>query len=290
MTLSESSVRSAYAQCRRLAQRHYENFPVASRLVPPDKRDALAAIYAFARAADDFADEPNQGGPEARLGSLESWRRQLDECYDPARAPANPVFVALRDAIQRFGLSQSNFENLISAFEQDVRVSRYSDFDSVLDYCRRSANPVGRLVLELFGHRQAELVGFSDGICTALQLSNFWQDVAVDLEKDRVYLPLDDLDRFGYSLADLGDHRVDPRWRRLLEFEIGRTRELFRSGLPLTERVDPALRRQLRITWLGGNRILDKIEAVRYDVFHRRPQLGVVDFVRLFLRARRPLV
>ncbi len=290
MISCEPSTRAAYAVCRRLARRHYENFPVASRLVPPDKRDVLAAIYAFARGADDFADEPDQGDPEARLGSLDSWRRQLDECFDPARTPANPVFVALRHAIQQFDLSKANLENLIAAFEQDVRVSRYPDFDSVLDYCRRSANPVGRLVLELFGHRQPDLLGFSDDICTALQLTNFWQDVAIDLEKDRVYLPLEDLDHFGYSLADLRDHRVDARWSQLLEFEIGRTRELFRSGLPLTERVDPALRRQLRLTWLGGNRILDKIEAVRYDVFHGRPRLRAVDCVLLYLKARRPLL
>lgn len=286
---AESPIRAAYTECRRLARRHYENFPVASWLVPSDKRDALAAIYAFARAADDFADEPAAGGAETRLRSLAAWRRQLDECYDRARTPANPLFIALGDTVERFRLSRSNFDNLITAFEQDVRVNRYPDFASVLEYCRYSANPVGRLVLELFGHREPELVALSDHICTALQLANFWQDVAVDLEKDRLYLPLEDLDRFGYSLADLGNRCADERWRRLLGLQIERTRELFQRGRPLTEKVAKALRVQLRLTWLGGRTILDKAEAAGYDVFRRRPKLSLADFARLYFRARRPL-
>jgi len=161
------------------------------------------------------------------------------------------------------------------------------DFFSLLAYCSCSANPVGRLVLELFGHRDEKLVAWSDNICTALQLTNFWQDVAVDLARDRVYLPLEDLARFEYSLDDLRAAIVDERWRRLLAFELKRTREMFARGRLLAEEVTPSLRLQLRITWLGGMRILDKIEQADYDVFRRRPSLGSLDFLKLMVRACR---
>ncbi len=282
MDRSDPTIRQAYEHCRRRARRHYENFPVASYLVPRPQRDALAAIYAFARYADDVADEP---GVEGRLEALADWREKLRDCY--AGRAEHPVFIALRDTVGRFQLSLDNFENLLCAFEQDVQVNRRENFASVLAYCACSANPVGRLVLELFGHREAELFALSDSICTALQLTNFWQDVTVDLARDRIYLPLEDLRRFGYSLEDLRAERVDDRWRRLLAFEVARTRELFEQGKPLTERVVPALRRQLRLTWLGGTAILAKIEAVGYDVFRRRPALGRWDFLRLYLQARR---
>lgn len=310
-------IRAAYAECRRLARRHYENFPVASYLVPRSKRDALAAIYAFARSADDFADEP---GEAHRLESLAEWRRRLVKCYreEPGgreRSVAqgelervDAVFVALGHAAREFHLSQVNFENLLCAFEHDVRVNRHPDFQSLLEYCRCSANPMGRLVLELFGHREPQLVALSDAICTALQLTNFWQDVRVDFERDRVYLPLEDLTRFNLTVADLeawmmpppplGNRRAaapgagldtgsDERWQGLMAFEVARTRQLFEQGRPLSEMVGPELRRQLRLTWLGGMAILDKIESAAYDVFRHRPQLGRRDFLRLYLRARR---
>ena len=181
-------VRAAYAECRNLATRHYENFPVASWLVPSDKRDALAVIYAFARCADDFADEP---GIEGRLAALAEWRSNLERCF--AGKADHPVFVALGDVIERFSLRYEHFENLLCAFESDVQANRHPDFASLLAYCRHSANPVGRLVLELFGHRDPDLFALSDSICTALQLTNFWQDVAVDLKMDRVYLPAEDM-------------------------------------------------------------------------------------------------
>jgi len=264
-----------------LARRHYENFPVASRLVPRAKRDALAAVYAFARYADDVADEP---GIEGRLEKLAAWRGLLRECF--AGRAEHPVFVALEDSAQRFHLSYTNFENLLQAFESDVKVNRHRDFSSLLSYCSCSANPVGRLVLELFGHRDPDLTALSDCICTALQLTNFWQDVAVDFRRDRIYLPLDDLDRFQYTLDDLRAQRADGRWRELLQFEIARTRGLFEKGKALPERVVPELRRQLRLTWLGGTTVLSKIEAAGYDVFRRRPSLSALDFVRLYFRAR----
>jgi phytoene synthase len=286
MDYSNESIRAAYAECRRLAHRHYENFPVASRLVPRDKRDALAAIYVFARYADDVADEPGVSG---RLEKLAEWRARLADCYS-GRA-VHPVLLALQDTVQRFNLSFENFDRLLVAFESDVRASRHQDFSSLLAYCACSANPVGRLVLELFGHRTPELFALSDSVCTALQLTNFWQDVARDLERGRVYLPEEDLERFGYTLDDLHVGRVDDRWRGLLRFEVERTRRLFNQGKTLPERITPALRTQLRLTWLGGTAILRGIESAGYDVFRRRPSLGKLDFVRLYFRARsgRPL-
>ena len=192
MKESDSKVRAAYAECRRLARKHYENFPVASYLVPPEKRDALAAIYAFARCADDFADEPDVGAVhEPPLQRLAEWRRQLNDCL--AGKADHAVFIALADAARKFDLSPEHFENLLRAFESDVRVNRHETFSSLLNYCSCSANPVGRLVLELFTpkeRREPALFELSDNICTALQLTNFWQDVSVDLERDRVYLPL----------------------------------------------------------------------------------------------------
>ena len=284
MDRSSATIRAAYAECRKLARRHYENFPTASLLVPRDKRDALAAIYAFARYADDVADEP---GVEGRVEKLAEWREKLKECY--AGKVAHPVFIALRDSAERYQLSEVYFQNLLRAFESDVLVNRHKDLASLLAYCTCSANPVGRLVLELFGHRDNELFEFSDCICTALQLTNFWQDVAIDLDRDRIYLPLDDMAKFGYSLDDLRAHRTGEAWAQLMQFEIARTWELFEKGKSLPERVVPELRRQLRLTWLGGTTILQKIEAVKYDVFRGRPTLSKWDFVRLYLKAGRTL-
>jgi hydroxysqualene synthase len=279
-----AQVREAYAECRKIARRHYENFPTASLLVPREKRDALAAVYAFARHADDLADEP---GVENRLGQLAEWRQKLTECF--AGRAEHPVFVALRDASARWELSEIHFQNLLRAFEQDIKVNRHKDFASLLAYCKCSANPVGRLVLELFGHCDEKLFELSDHVCTALQLTNFWQDVAIDHSRDRIYLPLDDMARFGYSLDDLAARRTGEAWSQLLGFEAKRTWELFEKGKPLTELVEPKLRRQLRLTWLGGTTILRKTEEVGYDVFQRRPKLGKVDFLRLYWRSRSPL-
>ncbi len=295
----QEQVKAAYAECRRISREHYENFPTASRLVPRDKRDALAAIYAFARAADDFADEPGRDRslePEERLAAIGGWRGQLEECFsEPPEKIHHPVFLALGDAARRYKLSFINLDNLLKAFEQDVRMNRHPTFDSLLDYSSRSANPVGRLVLELFDYRDSELFALSDYICTALQLANFWQDVAVDLARDRIYLPLDDLARFGLSVEALKRYLAAGRpakasaWRALMSLEVDRTALLFERGRPLPERVGTKLRRQLRLTWLGGTTILAKLRAVDYDVFSRRPALTAADFVRLYIQSwRRP--
>jgi squalene synthase HpnC len=295
MKSSTADIDAAYAACRRLARRHYENFPVASLLVSRDKRDALAAIYAFARSADDFADEP---GVEGRLESLADWRRRLYRCIEGDSD--DPTFLALGDTIQKHRLSVLNLDNLLRAFEMDVTVNRHQNFGSLLHYSTLSANPVGRLMLELFDHRDPELFALSDHICTALQLTNFWQDVRIDLERDRVYLPLEDLVRFGLSVEGLkrwvlespaqADSGMGERWCNLLSLEVERTWKLFLDGKPLPERVVPELRRQLRMTWLTGTTILAGIKAVDYDVFHRRPKLKWYDFLRLYFKARRPFM
>jgi phytoene synthase len=312
-------IRAAYRECRRLAK-HYENFPVASRLVPAEKRDALAAIYAFARAADDFADEP--GWPqETRLAALEDWSARLERCYaEPLQAVAQAayrarvaspaaeasvsaglIFAALGDAARQFRLSKEHFQKLLQAFKFDVTTNRHATFDSLLEYCTCSANPVGRLVLELFGYHDPGLFALSDHICTGLQLANFWQDVAIDLDRDRVYLPIEDLARFGLTLDE--DVRTlmsvarfsDPslelavRWKQFMTFEIERTRRIFESGLLLPELVETRLRRLLRLIWVCGMTILDRIEAVDGNVFEHRPKLRFHDFIRLWFRARRPL-
>ena len=282
MSTSETELRAAYAECRRMASRHYENFPTASYLVPRAKRDALAAVYAFARYADDVADEP---GVENRLEKLAAWRSRLEASY--VGKTDHPVFLALHDSAERFQLSRQNFENLLRAFESDVVVNRHSNFASLRAYCTCSANPVGRLVLELFGYHDQHLFELSDNICTALQLTNFWQDVAIDFSRDRVYLPQEDMARFHYTLDDLRAGRSDARWQELLAFEIARTRELFELGRSLPEEVHPKLRTQLRLTWLGGTEILSKIEGVSYDIFRRRPSLSKWNFLRLYWRARR---
>jgi phytoene synthase len=282
MSVPENELRAAYAECRRMARRHYENFPTASYLVPRDKRDALAAVYAFARYADDVADEP---GVEDRLEKLADWRAKLTACYE-GRID-HPVFLALRHSAERFSLSRENFENLLRAFESDVVVNRHADFSSLMAYCKCSANPVGRLVLELFGYHDPHLFELSDNICTALQLTNFWQDAAIDFARDRIYLPQEDMARFKYTIDDLRAGHSGACWKELLTFEIARTRELFERGRNLPEEVQPKLRTQLRLTWLGGMSILSKIEAVSYDIFQRRPALSKWDFLRLYLRARR---
>lgn len=297
MTSSDSILRAAYAECRRRARKHYENFPVASWLVPAEKRDALAAIYAFARCADDFADEYAVGersaDREPRLALLADWRRQLNACV-AGNADA-PIFIALADAIRKFDLNPGHFEDLLRAFESDVRVDRHQDFASLLNYCTCSANPVGRLVIELFtppSRREPILFNLSDNICTALQLANFWQDVRVDLERDRVYLPFEDLHRFDLTLQDVEQLRTKcvpslaARWVQFLAFEIARTRDLFTKGSALPNLVAPELRLQLRLTWLGGMTILSKIESAGYDVFGHRPSLGLFDFVKLYFWAR----
>jgi phytoene synthase len=275
----------AYAYCERLARSHYENFPVGSALIPKRLRKHFYSIYAFARIADDFADEGyGQGYSEQeRLAMLGEWRRMLIESL-VGRA-SHPVFVALAHTASEFDLPPHLFEDLLSAFEQDVTVRRYESFDQLLDYCRRSANPVGRLVLLLFGYRDEQRSQWSDQICTALQLTNHWQDVSIDLDKDRIYLPQDDLSQFGLSVDDLMNRSASDRFKELLRFQIERTRAMFVRGKPLCRSVNGRLGLELRAVWLGGTRILDRVEQNGYDVFARRPVISSADKLNILLGA-----
>lgn len=275
------TLEEAFDYCDRLASSHYENFPVGSRFIPKKLRPFIHSVYAFARIADDFADEP-QYVDNLRLAFLENWENQLLQCL--WRKPQHPVFVALKETIERFDLPVALFQDLLMAFKMDVTTKRRRRFEDLLTYCRYSANPVGRLVLLLFGYRDPELHTLSDAICTALQLANFWQDVALD-EKDRVYLPLDDMAEFGYREEDLKARRCNEAFRNLMRHEIARTRELFHLGRPLCDRVGRDLRFELHLVWNGGMTILDRIERADYNVFTRRPTIGLKDKIAVVTKA-----
>jgi phytoene synthase len=270
---SRPSVDAAFAHCESRARAHYENFPVASWLLPAALRPHVCAIYAFAREADDFADEPQYAG--RRLERLDAWENRLDRTL--AGDADHPVFVALGETIRRFDLPDRWLRDLLDAFRQDCRVERYDDWDELLDYCRRSANPVGRMVLHLFGYRDERRGEWSDSICTALQLTNFWQDVGRDWAKGRVYLPARDRLRHGVSEEDLAAQRCHDGFRSLIAELVERTRGSFQDGRPLLTRVRGRLALELRCVWHGGCRILDKIETAGCDVFRRRPEIGRVD-------------
>jgi phytoene synthase len=286
-TRPDELLERAYRASRRLAREHYENFPVASALLPRAMRPAIAAIYAFARRADDIADEPGYSDAE-RLRLLDDWGRRLRACVVRPPAPESGddlTFIALADAIRAHDLPVSLFEDLLSAFRQDVMVKRYRTWSDVLDYCTRSANPVGRLVLRVAGRRDPVLDRASDALCTALQLTNFWQDFARDWTNGRLYVPLDDRDSARARDADLDAGRLTPEWRAALRTVSARTRELFSTGRPVCDAVTGRLKLELRLTWLGGARILDKLERADYDVFRQRPRLSATDAVPLLWRA-----
>jgi hydroxysqualene synthase len=278
MAASEPTLESAYAACERLARDHYENFPVASHLLPAAMRPHVAAVYAFARLADDFADEGDAAEGE-RLARLDAWRDCLRGGEAAAALPPETpaVFAALRATIRSCDLPPALFEDLLSAFRQDVTTRRYGSWDEVLDYCRRSANPVGRLVLRIAGHRDETLDRSSDAVCTALQLTNFWQDLGRDWTKGRLYLPLDECRRAGADFADLDAGRLAPAWRQVLGSAGARTARLFEEGRLVCSRVGGRLGVELRLTWLGGRRVLERLERSDFDVFTNRPTLGPAD-------------
>jgi squalene synthase HpnC len=267
----------AHAYCARLARTHYENFTVASLLLPRRLLRHFHAVYAYCRWADDLADEA--GGGARALALLRWWRAELLRCY--AGEATHPVFVALRDTVRRFRIPPGPFLDLLFAFEQDQLVKRYKTFDQLLGYCRYSANPVGRLVLYLAESFDEGKAALSDHVCTALQLANFWQDVARDLDLGRVYLPEEDRRRFGYPDADLSARRFTPAFVGLLAFEVDRTRDLFYRGYPLVERVPAGLRADVELFLRGGLAILDKIERAGYDVWRGRPALAKWEKARL---------
>lgn len=275
-------IKDAYAYCERITRLHYENFPVASFLLPKEKRRYIYSIYAFARGADDFADEGNIPADE-RIAHLAEWQQLLDQSY--AGTASHPVFVALGRTVCDLDIPKTYFTALLTAFRQDVIKRRYETFDDLIEYCSNSANSVGRLVLHVFGYRDENLYRYSDFLCTALQLTNFWQDIEVDLAKNRIYIPLEDMDRFDYYEGELIAKRATPEYKRLMQLQVERTRALFRAGYHLTRLVGKELRSELRLTWFGGMKILEKIEEMDYDVFGRRPRLHMWDVPGLVFHA-----
>lgn len=271
---------AAFRYCETLARRHYENFTVVSAFLPRRLRRPMYSVYAYCRWADDLGDEiPDPRQAEALL---RWWGDELELCY--AGEPRHPVFVALAETVRQFDIPIDPFRDLLRAFLQDQTVTRYERYADLEEYCRYSANPVGRLVLYLFGYRDPERQALSDATCTALQLANFWQDVAVDRGKGRVYLPLEDLRRFGYTEAELARGEVTPAFRSLMAFEVARARDLFHRGAGLWERVAPRLRLDLELFTRGGLEILRLIERADYDVLTRRPALSRARKLSLILR------
>ena len=262
------TVEQAYARCALLARTHYENFTVGSWLLPRDKRPHMYAIYAYCRGVDDLGDE--YAGD--RLGALDAWEEDLERCYDGV--PNHPFMIALQQTIHEFDIPIEPFRKLVEANRMDQTVTRHQTYDDLERYCRHSANPVGHLVLYLFGYRDEKRQALSDYTCTALQLANFWQDVARDHEMGRVYLPVEDMERFGYTEAMLAAREFNPRFRDLMEFEVDRAKEFFRRGLDLVDTLDGRLKLDVALFSRGGSGVLKAIEKQGYDVLSHRPTLS----------------
>jgi squalene synthase HpnC len=278
---SKWSLEESLAYTKWLATHHYENFQVVSFLLPKRLHQDFYNVYAFCRWADDLGDETGDTRESLRL--LSWWRSELHSMY--AGAVSHPVFVALKDTAAKHELPQELFDDLITAFEQDQTVTRYRNFDELFHYCRYSANPVGRLVLGLCGYRDKERQALSDATCTALQLANFWQDVIIDLEKDRVYLPLDVLAQHGYTVESLFQRRFDQNFRAAMQEVVGVAHELFMKGLPLAGQVDRRLAIDLELFSRGGLKVLEKIERQDYNVLASRPKVTKMERVLLILGA-----
>ena len=264
---------------------HYENFPVASPLLPPELRAPVRVIYAFARSADDLADEGDANASE-RIAALNAYERELDH-IDAGRETSMELFQQLALTLKEHHLNTQLLRDLLSAFRQDVVKTRYASYDELLDYCSRSANPVGRIMLALSEQYSPEMLEQSDAICSALQLINFLQDVAIDSKKYRIYIPQEDLAKFNVSEQSIAEGKVDHRWRALMQFQVTRARSLILKGAPLATHVGGRLGWELRFIVHGGLRILEKIEANKYDVFQRRPTLKKYDWLLLGWRALR---
>jgi len=261
------SLAEAREYCSRLAHSHYENFSVVTWFLPKHLHQHFYNVYAYCRISDDLGDEV--GDKQQSLLLLDEWEAELKQCY--AGEPRHPVFVALRDTIREFDIPQHEFSDLLIAFRQDQTITRFPTFQDVLAYCHYSANPVGHLVLYLCGYRDHERQQLADYTCTALQLANFWQDVAVDYEKGRIYLPLESLTQFGVSESDIAERRATTQFLALMKFEVERARDWFRRGLPLARMVDRHLAIDIELFSRGGQAILDAIERQNYDVLRRRP-------------------
>lgn len=275
------TVAAGYRWCERMASTHYENFPVASKFLPPHLRPNVAAIYAFARTADDFADEPRFEG--RRSAALGAWESLLEACYH--RDVQHPVFMALRDTVRRHNIPIGPLRALLTAFRMDLTKHRYATFSELLGYCTHSANPVGQLVLFVHGHREPDLHRFSDEICSALQIANFLQDLSVDIPRGRIYIPAEDLVHFGVAHDDMLARRVTEEFRELMRYEVARVRAMFHRGRPLIRRVSPGLSMELDATWRGGMAILSRIEELEYTTLTVRPTLEKRDMAGIALRS-----
>lgn len=275
------SLEEARAYCERLAKSHYENFSVATWFLPRQLRQHFYNVYAYCRISDDLGDEV--GDPQQSLELLDQWEAELNACY--AGSPKHPVFVALADTVKQFSIPQHEFSDLLIAFRQDQTVTRFETFDDILAYCRYSANPVGHLVLYLCGYSDAERQQLSDCTCTALQLANFWQDVFVDYGKGRIYLPLEDLRRFGVTGEDIAQRRATPQFLAMMKFEVERARDWFARGLPLVKMVNHELAVDLELFSRGGQEILNAIERQHFDVLRARPAISKPRKLMLVLRA-----
>ncbi|MBI5912562.1 MAG: squalene synthase HpnC [Betaproteobacteria bacterium] len=262
---------------------HYENFPVASVLLPAPLRHPVAVIYRFARSADDFADEGDLPAAE-RLAQLDVYRQELGR-LEAGAAPQRPLFAELGQIVNQYRLPLPLFHALLDAFAQDVVKKRYADFAEILDYCRRSADPVGRLLLHLFGAASGDNLKRSDAICTSLQLINFWQDVEIDWSKDRIYLPQDEMRRFGVTERQIANRDTSGQWQDLMRFQIERARALMKSGAPLGSVLPGRIGLEIRTIVQGGLRILEKIDKAGGDVYHHRPVLRAYDWPLLLIRA-----
>jgi squalene synthase HpnC len=282
----------AYAACEALARSHYENFPVASRLLPAPMRPHVAAVYAYARIADDIADE-GSAPPEERLAKLNAWQRRLHAAVEVERTDGLPhehedlIVVALAHSIRLLDLPMALFDDLLSAFAQDTMTTRYASWAELLDYCRRSANPVGRLVLRIAGYRSDALDRSSDALCTALQLTNFWQDFSRDWAAGRVYVPRDVLTACGAREGDLNEDLLNDRWHAAIRACTEETRTHFEAGRAVCDGVGGRLRYELRFTWLGGARTLDHVDATGAAIRRTRPTLTRRDLPLLLWRAAR---
>jgi squalene synthase HpnC len=262
---------------------HYENFPVASVLLPAALRHPVSVIYRFARTADDFADE-GAVAPAERLARLEGYRSELRR-LEAGQLPASPLFQDLREVLAAYRLPLAPFHDLLDAFSQDVTKQRYENFAELMDYCRRSADPVGRLMLHLYGEAGGENIACSDAICSALQLTNFWQDVEIDFRKNRIYLPQEDMARFGVTESQIAAGDASGGWRDLMRFQIDRSRRIMLRGAPLARRLPGRIGLEIRTVVQGGLRILEKLERARGDVFGHRPVLRAWDWPLLLARA-----
>jgi phytoene synthase len=262
---------------------HYENFPVASVLLPAPLRHPVSVIYRFARSADDFADEGDLPAAE-RLAQLDVYRQELRRLESGAAAQ-QPLFVELGQIAHRYRLPLPLFHALLDAFAQDVVKRRYADFADLMDYCRRSADPVGRLLLHLFGAATEENLKHSDAICSSLQLINFWQDVEIDWRKNRIYLPQDEMQRYGVSERQIAAGDTSGQWKALMRFQVERARELIKSGSPLGCTLPGRIGLEIRTIVQGGLRILEKIDKVGGDIYHHRPVLRTWDWPVILTRA-----